>query len=155
MAEELIRGVVGEAEVGGEELLIQNGCAKEIAHLLFFDGIAWQSQCVAAAGEDYAGDLAIERGKEGERTFVKREDGIASAELDAIGGGDVIDGRWIDAQRIQRIIEFVGCSLRRRGKRRREKTPQCDELRPNPHIRSVVTFGMEEQGGRGRRPTRN
>jgi hypothetical protein len=28
----------------------------------------------------------------------------------------------------------VGCSLRGRGNRRRQETPQRDKLRPNPHI---------------------
>jgi hypothetical protein len=105
---------------------------------------------MAAAGEDYTGDLAIERGEEGQRALVKRKDGIAAAEFDAIGGGDVIDGCGVNAQRIQRIIQFVGCSLRRSVSRRREETPQRDELHPNPHTGSVVTFGMEEQGGQDR-----
>jgi len=152
LAKEFAGGVVGEAEISSEELLIQDGCAEEVAHLLFFDGIAREGQGVAAASEDDTGDLAVQRGEECQRTLVEGKNGIAAAEFDAIGGGDVIDGCRVDAQSIQRIVQFVGCSFGGRGNRRRQKTPQRDELRPNPHVGSVVTFGMEEQGGREQSP---
>ena len=101
---------------------------------------------MAAAGKDGAGDLPVERGEESERAFLERKDRVTTAELDAMGGSDVVDGGRIDAQSVDRIIQFMRRSLRGRDDRRRQKTPQREELRPCPHIQSVVTFGMGEQG---------
>jgi hypothetical protein len=41
----------------------------------------------------------------------------------------------------------VGRFVRGRKNRRCQKTPQRENLHPSPHTRSVVTFGIEEQGG--------
>ena len=155
LAHEFVRGAVRETEVSGEELLIEDGRAKEKANLLFFDGISRQCQCMAAARENGAIDPSIERGEECERALFERENGITAAKLDAIGGNDVVGRGRVDAQRIDGIIQFVRCLPACRKNRRRQKTPQRAILRPCPHIPSVVTFGMGEQGGRGQAPDKN
>jgi len=91
LAEKFARGVVREAEITVDEFLIEHGSAEKTPHLLFFDRIAWGRQNVAAPGKDSAGNLPIERGEKGDRTFVKGENGVAAAQLDVIGGSDAID----------------------------------------------------------------
>ncbi len=62
---------------------------------------------MAAPGKNSAGNLPIERREKGERTLFKGENGVAAAQLDVIGGGDAIDICGIDAQRLNRIIQFM------------------------------------------------
>ncbi len=71
LAEKFAGGIVREAELTVEELLIEDGSAEKTPHLLFFDRIARGRQNVTAAGKDGAADLSVERGEKGERTLVK------------------------------------------------------------------------------------
>ena len=91
LAEKFAGGVVREAEITVDEFLIEHGSAEKTPHLLFFDRIARGRQNVTAPGKDGAGNLPIERGEKGDRTFVKGENGVAAAQLDVIGGSDAID----------------------------------------------------------------
>lgn len=110
---------------------------------------------MAAAGENCAGDTPVQRGEKSQGAFFEGEDCIAATELDPVFGGDVVDGGGINAECANRIIQFMRCSIRGRQKSRGQKTPQPEKLHPNPHIRSVVTFGMGEQGEPGRLADRN
>ena len=65
-------------------------------------------------------------------------------------GRDAINIGGIDAQGLERIIQFMWRTLRRWQNRRRQKTPEREKYSPRLHTRSVVTFGMREQGGRRR-----
>ncbi|PYU88013.1 MAG: hypothetical protein DMG51_00615, partial [Acidobacteria bacterium] len=78
----------------------------------------------------------------------KGENGIATPQLDMMGGSNAINIGGIDTQRLNRIIQFMRRSFRAWKDCRRQETPQREEDCLRPHTRSVVTFGMREQGGR-------
>ena len=90
-AKHLLVGVIGEADVGGEKLLVKHGSAKESGELLFFDRISGKRQNVADAAEDESGDVALEGLEEGDLAVLERKDGIALADFDAILAGDGVD----------------------------------------------------------------
>ncbi len=100
-------GFVRETEITVDEFLIEDGHTEKTSHLLFFDGIARGGKHVTAPGKNSAGNLAIERGEKGDRTLFKGENGIATAQLDVIGRDDAINIGGIDAQRPDRIIQFM------------------------------------------------
>jgi len=100
-------GIVRETEITVDEFLIEDGRAEKTPHLLLFDGIARDRENVTAPGKNSACNPAIERGEKGDRTLFKGENGIASAQLDVIRGGEAINIGGIDAQRPDRIIQFV------------------------------------------------
>jgi hypothetical protein len=91
LAEKLAGSIVRKSEVTVDEFLIEDGSAEKTPHLLLFDRIARGRQNVTAPGKDCAGDLSIEREEKGEPSIFKRENGIAAAQLDVIGGSDAID----------------------------------------------------------------
>ncbi len=127
LTKKFLCGAIGETNISADKVLIQNRCTQEIAHLLLLDRITREGEGMAAAGEDGAGDMAIDRGEKSECTFFKGENCITTAELDAIGGSDVIDGGGIDAQSLDGIIQFVRLSLRRRANYRCQETPQREK----------------------------
>ena len=151
-AEKFGGGVVGEAEVDVGESFVENGRAEEAGHLLFFDGVAGSGDDVAAAREDCAGDLALEGSEEGELSEIESEVAVAAAELDAIGGGDFVDGGGIDAERIEGVVGGAGgvfgggrgCGCGRRAGHHEQA--KREEGHPWPHTQSVGTFGMGKQG---------
>jgi len=149
LAEEIVRGVIGEAHVGAEEYLVQNGSSQKMRHLLFFHDIARESQGMAAAGEDEACDVAVDGGQESEFAFFEVDFNVAAAEFDTVGGHQLVGGSGIETQGIERVVEFV--RRRRGGGRdgRRKETPQDRKCHTWPHARSVVTFGIAEQGRGG------
>jgi hypothetical protein len=61
--------VIRKTQVSTPEILIDHGRAEKTGELLLFDRVARNRQNVPAAGEDRAGDLAIERSKEPEITL--------------------------------------------------------------------------------------
>ena len=67
-------------------------------HLLFFHRFARKGQGVAAAGEDEAGDVAVDGRKKASSAFFKIDFDVAAAELDAIGCIDLIGRRRIESQ---------------------------------------------------------
>src|SRR5260370_16974925 len=107
LPEKLIHGVVGESEIGGCEILIKDRSAKKIGQLLFFERVAWSGQNVPPAGENRAGNLAVERTKEGQKAVVEEQLSIAAAELDAVGGLYFVGCRRIDFQMIQLVHTFT------------------------------------------------
>jgi hypothetical protein len=84
--------------------LIENGRPKELAHLLFLCRVARESKGMAATREDCASDVPVEGGEKGKRAFFEREDSIAAAELNVVGGSDVVNGGRIDTESADCII---------------------------------------------------
>ena len=104
LAKEFVRGGVGEAKISRKKVLIENGRAEEIAHLLLFRWVARESQGMAAAGKDCAGNIPVKKGEKGKGAFFEGEDCIAAAELDPVFGGEVVNGGRIDTESVNRII---------------------------------------------------
>ena len=107
LREQFIRRSVGETEIGTGECFIKNGRAQEAPQLLFLDRIARRGKRVAAARENSSRHLSIERREEGEGSLFQGNEGIATAEFNAIFGNQAIDLRRIDRQRVDRVIQFV------------------------------------------------
>src|SRR5947207_2318839 len=97
-------GVVRETQIAVDEFLIEDRRAEKTPHLLFFYWIARDRQRVAAPGKHGAGNLSIERREKGEGPFLKRENRLATAQLDVVCGRDAINSRGIDSERLDRII---------------------------------------------------
>ena len=91
MRQEVLGGVIGEAHVGGDELLVQDGGPQETRHLLLFRGIAREGKSVTQTGEDKAGNAAFKWSVEGEATLLKSEDGIAMTDFDVVLSRDRVD----------------------------------------------------------------
>src|SRR6266478_2712617 len=106
LAQELTGGIVGEAEVGADELLIKNGSAQETSHLLLLNGIARQRQGVPVAGKHGTGGAAVQGGEKSQIALVERELQIAAAELDAVRRGNLVDSSGINTQGVERAIRF-------------------------------------------------
>src|ERR1700674_1145127 len=113
LAEEIAGRIVGEAQVGGSEFLVQDGSAQKASHLLLFHGITREGEGVAPPGEDGPRDVAIKRSEKSQFTFVEREFDIAPAQRDAVRGFERIDGGGINTQRVQRIVELFSRLIRR------------------------------------------
>ncbi len=107
LAKEFASSIVREPEIAVDKFLIEDRSAEKTPHLLFFDRIARGRQDVTAPGEDRARNLPIERKEKGERAFIKRENRIAAPQLDVIGRCDAINIGDIDAQRLDRIVQFM------------------------------------------------
>ena len=142
---EVLGRVVGETDVDGNELLVENGRAEKAGHLLLFDGIPRESKGVAESGEDHAGDAAVKRLVKGELSLFEGEDDVRLTELNAVRGGDGVNLMRVEAEGVESRQKIA---RRRAGCRTRggqvEKTSK--EGQDGTHTRSVVTFGMREQG---------
>lgn len=149
LAKEIVGGVIGEAHVGAEEYLVQNGSSQKMCHLLFFHDIARESQGMAAAGEDEACDMAIDRSQESEFAFFEVDLHVPAAEFDAVSCSELVGGSGIETQSVDCVIEFVRRLIGGGGDGRRNETRQEKKCHPWPHARSVVTFGIAEQGRGG------
>src|SRR6266478_4742097 len=112
LAKKFSGSIVREAEIAVDEFLIEDGSAEKTPHLLLFDRFAGSRQNMAAPGKNDARNLPIQRREEGKCTLFKRENRIAAAELDVIGGSYAINVGRIDAQRLDRIIQFMRRSFR-------------------------------------------
>ena len=145
--EQVLRRVIGEASVDGDELLVQDGCAEEASQLLFFPGVARESQGVANPGKNETGDAALEGLKKGQLALFKRDDQVALAKLDAICGRNGVDVLGIEAESIEGSEEVARRGIRgSRGRATEEKKGEQSE--ENAHLFSVVTFGIGGQGER-------
>ncbi len=102
LGEEVLDSVIGETEITGKKLLIENGSAEKAGDLLFFGRIAWKSEDMAETGKDEAGDMTFERLDESELTVGKGNDHVGLVNFDAIFCGDGIDGIWVDAKSVER-----------------------------------------------------
>ena len=116
-AEELLGGVVCEANIGGEKLLVEDRGAEKARELLLFNGIARQRQHVADASEDEAGDAAFERAEKGDLAVLEREDRVALAKFNAVLAGYGVHVLGIELQRVKSGEDFpwgrVRCAAQR------------------------------------------
>ncbi len=151
LCEEIASGVIGKADISGDELLVKDGCAEETRHLLLFRRIVRNRKGVTQAGENDSGDAALEGSVESETAFLKREDSIAMADLDAIIGRDGVDVLRIRGECIEGSKNFTGRKIGREASNRPRKEKKKRGGKES-HKTSVVIFGMKEQDrGRGAR----
>ena len=101
LGKQVLGSVVGEAEIAGVELLIENRSAKETGELLFFDGIARKREGVTDAGKNKAGDAALKRLEKSEFSLGEVQGDVGLVDFDAVLGGDGVDGLRIETKRIQ------------------------------------------------------
>src|SRR4029077_10419312 len=111
-----------EAQVGGEELLIEDGCTQERRHLLFFDNRSWKNQRVAVACKDCARNAALEWSKEGDHAIFKGKFRVAAAQLDTVCGVDGVNGGGIETQGVQRVVELARRQVRAESRGGRKNT---------------------------------
>lgn len=145
--EDVLVGVVGEADVGGEKLLIEDGSAEEASDLLALDGIVGENEDVADAREDEAGDAAFEGFEESKLTVFEGEDGIGFAKLDAIFRSDGVDALGVDTQGVEGGEQVAGGGVSGLAGQGKEAGEEKEET-AKTHGKSVDTFGMGEQGAR-------
>jgi hypothetical protein len=101
---------------------------------------------VPAAGEDEAGDAAVEGSEKSEFAFFEIDFHVAAAEFYAVRGSELVGGSGVEAQRVDGVVEFVRRLIGGKRDGRRDETRQNKKCHPWPHARSVVTFGIGEQG---------
>ena len=151
LAEQVVERGVGEADVGADEVLVEDGGAEEARELLLFGDFTREREDVAATGEDGAVDAAVEGRKENELAFVEGDFCVAAAEGDVMGGLDLINGSGVEAEIVEGVVEIVGwmrggglwegsCGCGGRLDRRKSAAASLIE-------ESVVIFGVAEQGG--------
>ncbi len=146
LRQQILRSVIGETEVAGEELLIEDRRSQESCKLLFFDGIARQGEDVAQAGKNKARYAALEWLEKGELTIGEGDGHVCLTDLNAVRRGNGIGGLSFDPERVQ-----SGESISRRfrsNSRKGEKKKAREEVAAPQHRDSVVTFGMKGQGRR-------
>ena len=150
LREKLLRGVVCEAHVDRDKLLVENGGAEKTGQLLLFDRIPREGKGVAESGEDHAGDAALERFVKGKLSLFEGEDDIGLTELNAVSGRDGVNLMRVKAKGIERGQQFAGSRAGRRagaGHGKKTSNERSRSGQGETHTRSVVTFGMTEQGG--------
>src|SRR5258708_12071551 len=69
LTQKFVDGVVREAEVGANKILIENRRAEKKTHLLFFDGLPRRRQDMASPGKDRARNLPVQSGENANRSF--------------------------------------------------------------------------------------
>ena len=67
-----------------------------------------------------------------------------------LAADELVSGRRIETQGIDGVVEFVGRLIGGGGDGQRRETPHDKKCHPWPHARSVVTFGIAEQGRKER-----
>src|SRR5437879_9916814 len=90
LPEKFAGGVVRETQIAVDEFLVEDRRAEKTPHLLFFYRIARDRQRVTTPGKHGARNLPIQREEKGEGTFLKRENRLATAQLDVVCGRDAI-----------------------------------------------------------------
>lgn len=108
MREEIAGGVIGKANIGGDELLIKDRRAEEAGHLLLFRRIVRKGKNMTEARKNKSGDATFERGIEGKTAFLKGEDDIAMTDFDAILGRDGVNVLRIRGERVEGSEKFTG-----------------------------------------------
>jgi hypothetical protein len=84
LGQEVLQGVIGETKIAGKELLIEDRSAEKAGDLLFFSGIAGQSEDVSEAGKEETGNTALERLKKHEFSIGERNNHVGLMKFDAI-----------------------------------------------------------------------
>ncbi len=102
MAEKIGGGVVGEAEIGARERLIEEWYAYEIYQRTALGGIARRGDDVGASGEDCAGDFAVDGSEKSQLAFDQGNIDGAAAHLDFVDREDALGVR---AQLVQRLVK--------------------------------------------------
>jgi hypothetical protein len=107
---------------------------------------------VADAGENEAGDVALERHEKGEFAALKVDDQITLTKFNAVCGREGVNVFGIETERIERRKEVARGGIRGRVSRatQNEKDEQGGANAHVLHVLSVVTFGMQGQGGEKR-----
>src|SRR5258708_25026572 len=100
-------GVVREAHASRSEILVEHGGAQKVRHLLLLDDVARCSNDVTAAEKHGAGDAALELLQESELALFEREQHLAAAELDAIGGVDFVERGGVNAQSAPLVVRLA------------------------------------------------
>ncbi len=90
LAEQIVGGAVGEAEITAGEILIEDRGVEEAGELLPFGGGPREGQNVAAAKKYRSADLALERRKKDEFALIEGNFGVAAAKFDVVVGLDLI-----------------------------------------------------------------
>ncbi len=150
LGKDVLGGVVGEAGVDGDELLVEDRGAEEKGHLLLFGRVTRNRQSVSDAGENEAGDAAFEGLKESELSAFEGDDQIALANFNTITGRESVNVFGIEAKPVQGSKNIPGGRIRGSESRTAEKKQNKQDA-ANAHPLSVVTFGIWGQGG-GERP---
>jgi len=148
LRQEILGSVIGKAHVGGDELLVQEGRPQEMRHLLLLRGVARKGQSVTQAGKDKTGNAALKRGVEGEASYLKSEDRITVTDFNVIRSGDPVDVLRIEGEGVERSEKLAWRKIggAASGWPRNEKKQTGGK---KPHKKSVVIFGMKEQGCNG------
>ena len=152
LAKEIVGGVIGEAHVGAEEFLVENGSAQKMSHLLFFDRFARKRQAWPRPEKTNPVMLAVNGSQKSEFAFFEIEFHVAAAEFDAVGGSELVGGGGIETQgvderrRVRAAIDRLPEDTA--GAIRQDKTASAT---PDRIQGSVVTFGIAEQGREGPR----
>src|SRR5215469_16683005 len=115
LRDKLLRGVVCEAHVDRDKLLVENGGAEKTGQLLLFDRIPRQGQGVAESGEDHARDAALERFVKGKLSLLEGEDDIGLTQLNAVSGRHGVNLLWVKAKGIERGQHLAGSRTGRRA----------------------------------------
>ena len=108
LVQEVSGSCIGEAYVGAGEILVEDRRVEEARHLLFFDGVARESENVAAAGKNGAGDFVIQRGEKNQFALIEGDFGIAATQLYVMLGFNLISGSGVEAQGVEGIVELMG-----------------------------------------------
>ena len=108
LMEEVVGGVIGEADVGAEKYLVENRSAEKTRHLLFFDYFAREGESMTAAGEDETGDPTVDGSEESEFSFFEIDFHIAATKFDSVGSDKLVGGSGIEAEGVERVVEFAG-----------------------------------------------
>src|SRR5437879_13770671 len=107
----MVGGVVRGTRIAADGFRVEVRCAEKTPHLLFFYRIARDRQRVTTPGKHGARNLPIQREEKGEGPFVKRENRLATAQLDVVCGRVAIHTGGIDCERLDRSIKFISRSL--------------------------------------------
>src|SRR5260221_9111096 len=120
-----------------------------MGELLLLDGITRSSQDVPVAGEDRAGDFAVQREKEGQQAFVKEQLAIAAAKFDAVGELDFVSRGGINLEMVQGVQGMARLTRRRLLRGERSSAPRHQkqgEEKVEPHAGRVFRLGITRQG---------
>ncbi len=104
-------------------------------HLLLFDGVARYGKDVTATEKDGASGAALEQLQESELALLERELYVTAAELNAIGGLNVVERGGVHAECVQLVVDFASGLLRWPDFRGRQQKGEPEENDPEPHIR--------------------
>src|SRR5437016_14165691 len=104
LPEKFAGGVVRETQIAVDEFLVEDRRAEKTPHLLFFYRIARDRQRVTTPGKHGARNLPIQRQEKGAATFLKRDNHLATAQLNLGRRRDAIHTAGTDSERLDHIL---------------------------------------------------